>query len=213
MAREMKARGVDACLGLVPYFSRPSFSGVKQHMAAIADVGLPTILYNHPSRTSLKLTLEQLIEACDHPNIFGVKEGSCDIDLFQQLILHSDKRVFSGDDVLALPQFAAGAQGVISIVANVIPREWHELAMSCLRSDFPKARELYREVAEICHAMIIETNPQPVKYALSLMGLCEPIMRLPLVTPCETTEQAIRKAMENVILQQKERKVEEPCSV
>ncbi len=213
IAQIAKASGVDACLAVVPYFNRPSFEGLKQHFFAIAEVGLPIIFYNHPSRTSLKLHFEELVEVCEHPMIFAIKEGSGDLDTMQQFMRYSKKRLFSGDDVLSLSQMAAGAQGVISIVANVIPRLWHNYTTACLANDYTKARELYRSVEDLCYAMILETNPQCVKYALSLMGKCEAKMRLPLVIPRHKTCQVIQKAMrlKSLILPQKERKLEEPC--
>jgi 4-hydroxy-tetrahydrodipicolinate synthase len=212
MTMSSQACGADACLAVVPFFTRPTFDGIKQHFEAIADIGLPTIFYNHPSRTSLHLNLEQLVEVCDHPMIFAIKEGSGDLDIVQKFTRLSNKILFSGDDVLALPQIAAGAQGIISIIANVLPRTWHNFATAALANDIVQARTLYRGVAELCQSMVLETNPLCVKFALSLMGKCTPLLRLPLCLPRIQTQAAIRKAMAP-ILQQMEHKLVETCSV
>ncbi len=212
-----KACGADACLVIVPYFNRPTLEGLKGHVAEIADVGLPMIFYNHPSRTSLHLSIEHLVEICENPMISAIKEGSCDLNIVQQFMRFSDKPLFSGDDILALPQMAAGASGVISIVANVIPRLWHDFTRANLDCDIQKARTLYAQAADLCHALILETNPQCVKYALSLMGKCEPAMRLPMVVPREKTRDDIRNVMEKMglglTLRQKAHTPEETCSV
>lgn len=215
MTQAAKACGADACLVIVPYFNRPSFEGVKQHFQAVADVGMPTIFYNHPSRTALKLTAEQLVEVCEHPMIVAIKEGSGDLDIVQEFMRYSNKVLLSGDDVIALPQMAAGAQGVISIAANVIPRLWSDFAKACLENDFPKARMLYKKAAGLCQSMIVEVNPQCVKYALSLMGKCEPVFRLPLVVPREKTRAIVRKALVDmgITLQEKAYIPEETCTV
>lgn len=215
MAQAAKACGADACLVIVPYFNRPTFEGLKAHFDAVADVGLPMIFYNHPSRTALKLSAEQLVELCENPMIIAIKEGSGELDIVLQFIRYSDKVLFSGDDVIALPQMAAGAQGILSIVANVIPRHWSDFVKACLASDMPKARVLYGQAAALCHSFVLETNPQCVKYALSLMGKCQPVLRLPMVIPREKSRQAIQEAMEKMglRLQQKAYTPEETCSV
>jgi 4-hydroxy-tetrahydrodipicolinate synthase len=215
MTQAAKACGVDACLVVIPYYNRPTFEGIEQHFAAIADVGLPIILYHHPARTGVRLTAEQLVEICKNPMIGAVKEASGEVDLALQFMHHSSKPLFSGDDTLTLPLMAAGAQGDISIVANVIPRLWHELTDACLSSDMKRARVLQACTLDLCKALVLETNPQGVKFALSLMGKCHGAMRLPLVMPREKTQHAIREAMQKMgfTLPQRECIPAEPCSV
>jgi len=202
MARKAKECGADAILVIVPYFNRPGFEGVKRHVDEVAEVGMPIIFYNHPSRTALRLSAEQLIELSEHPMIYAMKEGSCDLDIFTQVINFCDKPILSGDDVLAVSQMGAGAKGVISIVANVIPRLWSNFLQTCLDNDIVKGRSLYVQVAGLCQAMILETNPQCVKYALSLMGKCRADLRLPMFVPSEKTQLAIREEMEKLNLLQ-----------
>lgn len=198
MTQRARACGADACLVVVPYYNRPMFEGIKGHFHAVADVGLPVIFYHHPSRTGLKLPCEQLVDICEHPMIYGIKEGSGDLDLMQQFIRFSNKPLFSGDDVIALPQMAAGAQGIISIVANVIPRQWSQFATACLIGDFAQAHQIYGEVAELCQSLVLETNPQGVKFALSLLEKCQSTLRLPMLIPRFKTQKAIFAALEKM---------------
>lgn len=198
MVKKAKACGADACLVVVPYYNRPHFAGIKAHFDTIGEVGLPIIFYHHPSRTGIKLPAEQLVEICSHPMICGIKEGSCDLDVVQEYLRNSTKPLFSGDDVISLPQIAAGAQGVISIVANVIPKLWSEYVSTCLTLDRVKARELYGKLAPLAQAMIRETNPQGVKYALSLLGKCEAYLRLPMTLPQASTQRVIQNVMEKM---------------
>ncbi len=189
--REAKEWGVEGCLVVVPYYNRPTFEGCVRHFEEVAKVGLPMIAYHHPARTGVKLNIQTLLQIAQIENVVAIKEASGDMELAVELC--AQVNVLCGDDVIALPMLAAGAKGVCSIVANVIPEKWKELVTSM-------SRELAQELLPLCKAMVLEVNPQCVKYALSVMGKCKPYMRLPLLEPREEA----KKKIELAIVQQSE---------
>ncbi len=190
-----KELGVEGCLVVVPYYNRPTPEGCIAHYQAINTVGLPTILYHHPGRTGVKLSAEVLAEISRLPSIVAIKEASGGLELMQEIQKLSDIPIFSGDDTLALAMMELGAVGVISIVANLIPRAWKEMIGSFLQGDFKRAQELNAFYAPLVEAMVLETNPQCVKCAASLLGKCQPQLRLPLVFPRSSTQQTIASAL------------------
>jgi 4-hydroxy-tetrahydrodipicolinate synthase len=193
--KEAKKMGADACLVVFPYYNRPTAEGVRKHFEEIAKVGLPILLYNHPGRTGLKLSAKAILQLMDIPEVIGLKDSSGDIDLWVQLIENSEKSVLTGDDLQTPALAALGGKGVISILANLFPKEWKEMTEHCLRADFASARSILYRFASICRAMVLETNPQCVKYALSLLGFCQSTMRLPLIEPQEAVQIEIQKLM------------------
>jgi len=196
--KEAKRLGADACLVVFPYYNRPTAEGVQRHFEEIAKVGLPIILYNHPGRTGLKLPAKALLNLLAIPEVIGLKDSSGDIDLWVQLIENSEKSILTGDDLQTPSLAALGGKGVISIIANVFPKEWKEMTAHCLRADFASARTILYRFAPLCRAMVLETNPQCVKYALSVLGLCQSIMRLPLMEPQEAVQTEIQRLMEEL---------------
>jgi len=196
--KEAKRLGADACLVVFPYYNRPTPEGVQRHFEEIAKVGLPIILYNHPGRTGLKLSAKALLNLLAIPEVIGLKDSSGDIDLWVQLIENSEKAILTGDDLQTPSLVALGGKGVISIIANVFPKEWKEMTEYCLRADFASARTLLYRLAPLCRAMVLETNPQCVKYALSVLGLCQSTMRLPLIEPQEAVQLEIQRLMKGL---------------
>jgi 4-hydroxy-tetrahydrodipicolinate synthase len=193
-----KALGADGCLVVVPYYSRPTPEGCVAHYKEVSKVGLPTIVYHHPGRTGIWLSAEVLVEIAKLPSVVGIKEASGGLELITQIKRLSDVPVLSGDDTLAYTMMELGAAGVISIVANIIPRQWKEMIHAFLQGDQggkKRAKELDTLYAPLCQAMVLETNPQCVKYAVSLLGRCTAHMRLPLLLPRETTRSAISIAI------------------
>lgn len=181
-----KALGVDGCLIVIPYYNRPTPEGCFAHYKATSKVGLPIIVYHHPGRTGVELSAQVLADICTLPHIVAVKETSGKLEIAKELKLLSNTTIFSGDDIIGLEMLELGAKGVISIVANLIPSEWKEIVHK-------KDRVLYNKFSALAHAMVLETNPQCVKYALSVMGKCRPHLRLPLVEPrLETKKKIIR---------------------
>ena len=195
LTEEAKAAGADACLIIAPYYNKPTPEGCYRHFEAVNRVGLPIVVYHHPGRSAMRLAVADLARIASLSQVVGIKEGSMDLAYVGQLMQTTDVPIFSGDDVLTLAMLGQGAQGVLSIVANVIPKEWHELCACLLKGDFAQGRAIFRRYQPLTEAMVLETNPQCVKYALSLLNKCSPHLRLPMVEPQEETKQKIEAAM------------------
>lgn len=180
-----KRLGADASLVIVPYYNRPTPEGCIEHFQKVSEVGIPTIVYHHPGRTGIKLSADTLIEILKLPNMIGLKDASEDLELCLEILSEVETLLFTGIDSLLLPYLSIGAVGVISIIANVIPREWSEVVAT-------RSLELMKRYYPLSQAMVFETNPQCVKYAVSLLGKCEPHMRAPLRIPREENQKKIR---------------------
>ncbi len=193
--RKAKELGVDGCLVVVPYYSRPTPEGCIAHYTEIDKVGLPMIVYHHPGRTGVRLSAEVLAEISQLSSVVAVKEASGGLELIQEIKKLSDIDIFSGDDTLTFEMMELGAVGGISIVANVIPKAWKEMVESFLQGNHERAKELNTLYAPLVEAMVLETNPQCVKYAVSLLGKCKPHLRLPLLEPRKANKLAILQAL------------------
>jgi 4-hydroxy-tetrahydrodipicolinate synthase len=193
--KKAKELGVDGCLIVVPYYSRPTPEGCIAHYAEVNKVGLPMIVYHHPGRTGVRLSAQALAEISKLSSVVAIKEASGGLELIQEIRQISDIPIFSGDDTLALSMMELGAVGVISIVANVIPRAWKEMVQSFLEGNLEHARELNTLYAPLVQAMVLEMNPQCVKYAVSLLGKCKPTLRLPLLLPRDANKLVILQAL------------------
>ncbi len=193
---EAKALGVDGALIIVPYYNKPTEEGCVRHFEEVAKANLPLIAYHHPGRTGVHLSLETLGLIAKIPHVVAIKEASGDVDLAINLCGMTSKPILSGDDTLTLSLLLGGGSGVCSIVANVIPSLWKELVDAFARGDIEKAKHISDKYTPLCNALVIETNPQCVKYALSLMGKCSSKMRLPLLEPRDATKKLIKEALE-----------------
>lgn len=198
--KRAKELGADGCVVIVPYYNKPTEQGCFQHFYEIARVGLPLIVYHHPGRTGIKLTARLLSELATLPNIIGIKDCSGDLCLTQDILDRCSTTMLSGDDILTYPLMQKGAQGTISVIGNLVPREWHRLVAACLNRDYDQALKIQMKYQKLNEALLLETNPQGIKYALSLVGRCDPYIRLPLVMPREETKIAIRQAMQQLSL-------------
>lgn len=195
MAEEL---GADGALLISPYYNRPTQEGIYQHYKKVAQsVGIPLIVYNIPSRTGSKIEPETLARLSEIKNIAGVKEATGSVDQAIDVIRLCGDRlaVFSGEDSLTFSLMALGGKGVISTVANVAPKEMSELAEACLNGDWKRGRDLQFRLIPLIRALFIETNPIPVKTALSLMGKCRADLRLPLTAMAEGNLQKLKQAM------------------
>ncbi len=175
--------GADAVLAVTPYYNKPTQAGLTAHYTYIADrVRMPVILYNIPSRTGTALAPETVLELSKHPNINGIKEAGPGTALtsFIMSTCPEDMNVWSGNDAETVPLMALGARGVISVASNLIPREMTELSRLCLLGEFGLAARMQAKYHDLMTALFYETNPIPVKTALSEMGLCGGELRLPL---------------------------------
>ncbi|MBL7746447.1 MAG: 4-hydroxy-tetrahydrodipicolinate synthase, partial [Chitinophagaceae bacterium] len=176
--------GYDAILSVSPYYNKPNQEGIFQHYKALdAATPLPIIMYNVPGRTGQSVTADtQLRIARECKNIFATKEASGNFDLINQLIKNkpADFMVISGDDPITLHMIAAGAEGLISVVANAYPLEYSNMVRYCLKGDFEAARPLHNKYIDVISSMFAEGSPSGVKAYLSEMGLCENTFRLPV---------------------------------
>ena len=195
MTEEAKKAGVDAALIILPYYNRPTPEGCFQHFQELSKIALPMIVYHNPIRTGIKLPVKSMARIAELPHIVAIKEATGDLDYAIELMQQVSIPVLCGDDTLILPLMAAGTVGCISIVANIIPREWKILTTLLLADQFDEGREFFRRYYPLIKAMVLETNPQCVKYALSALGKCHAKMRLPLIEPQEAVKQQIVAAL------------------
>lgn len=175
--------GADGALLVTPYYNKPSQEGLYRHFKAVAEaVALPQVLYNVPGRTGVNLLPETVARLAEIPNIVAIKEATGSLQQASEVLaLCGDKLdVLSGDDFITLPMMACGAKGVISVVANIMPKEVAALVDAFFAGNMEEARKLHLKLLKIANAMFIETNPVPVKTAVALMGMATDEVRLPL---------------------------------
>jgi 4-hydroxy-tetrahydrodipicolinate synthase len=176
--------GASAALVVNPYYNKPTQEGLYRHFRAVAEAtALPIIVYNIQGRTAVNIetpTMERLVRDC--PTIVGVKEASGSLDQMSQVILACgpDFCVLSGDDNVTLPLLAIGGRGVISVIANIVPRETSEMVHAALEGDWKRARELHYKLFPLARAAFLETNPIPIKEMMAMVGMLEPEFRLPM---------------------------------
>ena len=183
MTAHAKKLGADGALLVTPYYNKPSQEGLYRHYMAVADaVALPQILYNVPGRTGVNLLPETVARLAEHRNIVAIKEATGSLQQGSEVLaLCGDKiDVLSGDDFITFPMMACGAKGVISVLANVMPKEVASLVDAFFAGKMEEARQWHLKLLKISNAMFIETNPVPVKTAVALMGKCGDEVRLPL---------------------------------
>jgi 4-hydroxy-tetrahydrodipicolinate synthase len=203
LARELEALGADGLLSVTPYYNKPTQEGLFQHYRAIAQsTRLPIVLYNVPGRCGTNLEPATVRRLAAIPNIVGIKEASGNIAQMSALAnaVPDDCVILSGDDAITLPLFALGGRGVISVVSNEIPAEMARLCRHGLRGEIEQARRIHRRYLPLMEINFVESNPIPVKAALSLMGLLEPVWRLPLVAPKAENLERIRCLLESLEL-------------
>jgi 4-hydroxy-tetrahydrodipicolinate synthase len=194
-----RALGADGALLVTPYYNRPTQEGLYQHFAAIAGaVDLPLMLYNVPGRTGVNLLPETVVRLSRIASIVALKEASGSVDQVSQIVpgVGSDLTILSGDDGLTLPMMSVGARGVVSVVANIAPRQVALLVEAMLAGDLAGAQALHYQLADLTRALFIESNPIPVKTAASWLGLCTAELRLPLVALSAGSERQLRAVWE-----------------
>ena len=176
--------GASAALVVNPYYNKPTQEGLYRHFRAVAEAtALPILVYNIQGRTAVNIetdTMARLVRDC--PTIVGVKEASGSLDQMSQVILACGPEfiVLSGDDNITLPLLAIGGRGVISVIANIVPRETSEMVHAALDGDWKRARELHYKLFPLARAAFLETNPIPIKEAMAMAGMLEPEFRLPM---------------------------------
>lgn len=183
LSRDAVLAGADALLVVTPFYNKATQTGLVRHYTAIADAAArPVILYHVPSRTGVKCTAETYAALAKHPNIVGVKEAGGDLALVQKTreLCPADFSIWSGNDDETAPMMLFGGQGVISVAANIVPREMHRLTEACWSGDFTAAGNMQLKLRKLCEALFWEVNPIPVKTALAMMGRCQEVFRLPM---------------------------------
>lgn len=194
-----KRVGADAGLVVAPYYNKPSQDGIVAHFEAIADaVALPIVVYNVPGRTVSDILPETLARIARHPNVMGVKDATGEVErvTLHRTLIGEDFVQLSGEDASALGYNAHGGRGAISVTANVAPQLCAQFQTACLEGDWARARDLNDQLMPLHRALFVAPSPGPSKYALSLLGLCEPDVRLPLIEIPEAAKQQVRAAME-----------------
>src|SRR3954469_22985606 len=201
LAHEIESLGADGLLSVTPYYNKPTQEGLYQHYRAIAaSTRLPIVLYSVQGRTGVNIEPATLARLAKIDNIVAVKEASGNIGQMAT-VLHevpADFVVLSGDDSITIPLAALGGCGIISVASNEIPAEMTAIAQACLRNDFAAARELQAKYLPLMNINFIESNPIPVKAAMALMGLLQPVWRLPMVPPSQTSLANIEKVLESM---------------
>ena len=201
LVRELAAMGVDGIVSVSPYYNKPTQEGLYQHYKAIAAAApLPLLLYSVQSRTGVNIEAATVKRLSEIDNIVGIKEASGSITQMGAILntVSESFDVLSGDDSMALPLMALGGRGFISVISNETPAEMTQLARLCNGGNFVAARALHRRYLALMEANFIETNPGPVKAAMGLMGLLEPVWRLPLVGPKAETLARLQSVLETL---------------
>jgi 4-hydroxy-tetrahydrodipicolinate synthase len=198
LARFAKKVGADCQLQVVPYYNKPTQEGQYLHFKAIAEaVDLPVILYNVPGRSVADMAHDTVIRLAQVPGIVGIKEATGNIERAQWLIKEAPKgfAIYSGDDPTAVALMLCGGHGNVSVTANVAPRLMHELCMAAIAGNVQRAMEIQMKLLPLHRALFVESNPIPVKWAASRMGLCKDNLRLPLTRLTPASQPALERAM------------------
>ncbi len=196
LARHAKKAGCDGILMITPYYNKPTPEGQYLHYEKVAkNVDIPIVLYNVPSRTGISMKPETIARLNRIDNIVAIKEASGSLDQVSQILSMCDITVLSGDDSLTLPMMSLGAKGVISVAANIVPREIADLVRFYLDGKCDEARKMHFALMPVFKAMFIETNPIPVKACMGIMKMLVPEWRLPLCPPQADTIEKLKKVL------------------
>ena len=199
LSKAAEQAGADYTLSVVPYYNKPSQEGIYQHFKAIAEAtSIPMIIYNVPGRTVVSMSNDTILRLAKIPNIVGVKEASGNIGNNIELInsVPESFAVLSGDDPTGLPFMLCGGHGVVTVAANVAPKLFADMCRAALEGDIATARRLNEQLIPIYNTMFCEPSPAAPKWGLSLLGKCEPHVRLPLVALTEAGQAKVRAALE-----------------
>jgi len=194
--------GVDAILSVSPYYNKPTQKGIIQHYKMIGNAApVPVILYNVPGRTGSNMLADTTLQLAEEfSNIIGIKEASGNFEQIMQVIRHKPNNflVISGDDLITLPLIAAGADGVISVVANAYPKQFSEMVRLASKGNYDKARELHYSLLEFTQQIFSEGNPVGIKAALNILHICEDHVRLPLVSASRAAFNKLEAVMKEI---------------
>ena len=208
LGNELEKLGVDGLLSVNPYYNRPTQEGLYQHFKAIAEgVPLPIVLYNIPGRTSVNIETPTLRRLADIDNIVAVKEASGNISQMAAVChaMPDDFDVLCGDDAITIALIALGGRGIISVTSNEIPAEMTQIAHLAMDGDFAGARAMQRAWMPLMEVNFIESNPIPLKTAMAMIGLLEPVWRLPMTPPSAQTRARVEAVLRSTGLLERER--------
>jgi 4-hydroxy-tetrahydrodipicolinate synthase len=201
LSKSAEKVGADAVLLVTPYYNKTSQKGLVQHFTATADeINIPIVLYNVPSRTGINIAVDTYKELAKCSKIVAIKEANGDISHVMKVMdaVGNTLDVYSGNDNIIVPLMSVGAVGVISVVANILPNETHNICEAALAGDFKKAAELQLKYLELIDNLFIETNPIPIKAAMNLLGMGAGSARLPLVDADDDTVSKIKKNLKEL---------------
>lgn len=203
LSKKAEAMGVDALLQVTPYYNKTTQKGLVEHFSAIAkSVSIPVILYNVPSRTGMNISIPTLKELAKIDNIVAIKEASGNISYTAQVAAQvPELYIYSGNDDMIVPIMSLGGKGVISVVANVLPEETHQICRDYLEGNVDAARKAQLDLLDLINKLFIEVNPIPVKTAMNMMGFKAGNLRLPLTEMDPANKEALRQAMINAGIQ------------
>jgi len=201
--RRAREAGADVALTVAPYYNKPTQEGLFAHFSEIAKSvkGMPIMLYNVPSRTSSNISAETTLRLAEkHDNIVATKEASGNYSQIMEIIRDRPKnfRVFSGDDASTLPLISLGGDGLVSVMANEMPKEMAKMVEHALNGSFHFARKIHYRILPLMEANFVESSPAPCKFVMKEMGLCEENLRLPLVPVTKPTQEKLRTVMKEL---------------
>ena len=203
LTRHAKEAGADGALLITPYYNKPTQEGLYRHYKAVAEsVDIPQILYNIPGRTGVNMLPATVERLCGMKSIVGIKEGSGSVQQASEIAQTCGERmtVLAGDDALTLPMMAVGAKGVITVAANLVPKEMAQLVSTFLTGRVEESRKLHFMLSPLFAALFYETNPIPVKEALGMMGKIDPELRLPLCAMGADTKAQLTRVLKDMKL-------------
>ena len=200
MTKHAKRLGADSCLIVAPYYNKPTPEGLYQHYKALDKCGIPLYIYNVPGRTVINLSDETIARIAELKNVVGIKDATGDLSRVASFRLVSKKKFsyLTGEDPIVVGFNAMGGNGVVSVTSNIAPKMVSDLQKATAKGDYKTALKLQDKLTALHAAMFCETNPIPVKYAVSLLGLCSPEIRLPLVEPSKAAKERIAKEMKKL---------------
>ncbi|WP_342087210.1 4-hydroxy-tetrahydrodipicolinate synthase [Dyadobacter sp. OTU695] len=196
--KETDFAGVDAILSVCPYYNKPTQEGIIAHFTAIADASpVPVLLYNVPGRTVINMKVDTIVKLAAHPNIIGIKDAGGSLEQSMELAARvpNDFLLLSGDDNLVTTMVSVGWHGVISVIANAFPKEFHDLTWAALEGRFKDAAKLQLAFLEFDTLLYIESNPVGIKKCLEIKGICSSDVRLPLLKASKELGEKLEKAM------------------
>lgn len=200
MTKHAKKIGATSCLIVAPYYNKPTPEGVYQHFKALDKCGIPLYIYNIPGRSVINISDENLARMAELKNVVGIKDATGDLARVASIRTLTKKKLslLSGEDATVVGFNAMGGNGVISVTANIAPKMVSDLQKATAKGDYKTALKLQDKLTPLHAAMFCETNPIPVKYAASLMGLCSDEIRLPLCLPSKTAQERVKTEMKKL---------------